>query len=161
MVVRGIVAGAARRIFTRRGRARDTASYGAAGLGLLLLAGAALGTGVARTAVDVSDGLTWLPDNPRGEALQVNPGTGRPETRLQVAGGDAQLDITQKDGLLVILDSNLTDLEAIALSNEPWMIYNLVLAQFGYVPALTPADRLAPLDVSPRTHDDWPLHPSD
>jgi thioesterase domain-containing protein/peptidoglycan/xylan/chitin deacetylase (PgdA/CDA1 family) len=43
-------------------------------------------------------------------------------------------------GLLVILDSSLANLEAIALSNEPWMIYNLVLAQFGYVPALTPAD---------------------
>ena len=27
-----------------------------------------------------------------------------------------------------------------ALSNEPWMVYNLVLAQFGYVPALTPAE---------------------
>ena len=43
-------------------------------------------------------------------------------------------------GLLVILDANLADREAIALSNEPWMVYNLVLAQFGYVPALTPAE---------------------
>ncbi len=46
----------------------------------------------------------------------------------------------QQIGLLVILDSSLADLERIALSNEPWMIYNLVLAQFGYVPALTPAE---------------------
>jgi len=46
----------------------------------------------------------------------------------------------QEIGLLVILDASLTDREAIALSNEPWMIYNLVLAQFGYVPALTPAE---------------------
>ena len=43
-------------------------------------------------------------------------------------------------GLLVILDANLADLDAIAASNEPWMVYNLVLAQFGYVPALTPAE---------------------
>jgi thioesterase domain-containing protein len=43
-------------------------------------------------------------------------------------------------GLLVILDANLANREAVALSNEPWMVYNLVLAQFGYVPALTPAD---------------------
>jgi thioesterase domain-containing protein/peptidoglycan/xylan/chitin deacetylase (PgdA/CDA1 family) len=43
-------------------------------------------------------------------------------------------------GLLVILDASVADPEAIALSNEPWMVYNLVLAQFGYVPALTPAD---------------------
>jgi thioesterase domain-containing protein/peptidoglycan/xylan/chitin deacetylase (PgdA/CDA1 family) len=46
----------------------------------------------------------------------------------------------QEIGLLVILDANLADREAIALTNEPWMIYNLVLAQFGYVPALTPAE---------------------
>jgi hypothetical protein len=71
---------------------------------VLLLVGAALGTGVARTAVDVSDGLTWLPDNPRGEVVQVNPASGRPEVRLQVSGGDALLDVTQKDGRLVILD---------------------------------------------------------
>jgi thioesterase domain-containing protein len=42
-------------------------------------------------------------------------------------------------GLLVILDSTLVDLDAIE-SNEPWMIFNLVLAQFGYVPALSPAE---------------------
>jgi hypothetical protein len=89
----------------RRRRVRDSASFGAASLGVLLLVGAALGTGVARTAVDVSDGLTWLPDNPRGEVVQVNPASGRPEVRLRVAGGgDARLDITQRDGLLVILD---------------------------------------------------------
>jgi hypothetical protein len=91
-------------LFRKRRRVRNSASFGAASLGVLLLVGAALGTGVARTAVDVSDGLTWLPDNPRGEVVQVNPASGRPEVRLQVSGGDALLDITQKDGLLVILD---------------------------------------------------------
>jgi hypothetical protein len=93
-----------RKVFRRERPVRDSASFGAASLGVLLLVGAALGTGVARTAVDVSDGLTWLPDNQRGEVVQVNPASGRPEVRLQVSGGDAQLDITQKDGLLVILD---------------------------------------------------------
>ena len=44
-------------------------------------------------------------------------------------------------GLLVILDSSLANLQAMGMGNEPWMVYNLVLAQFGYVPALTPADR--------------------
>jgi len=43
-------------------------------------------------------------------------------------------------GLLAIMDGTLTDFEAIEASNEHWMIYNVVLAQFGYVPALTPAD---------------------
>ena len=43
-------------------------------------------------------------------------------------------------GLLVILDSSLADLDAPAESDESWMFYNLILAQFGYVPALTAAD---------------------
>jgi thioesterase domain-containing protein/peptidoglycan/xylan/chitin deacetylase (PgdA/CDA1 family) len=46
----------------------------------------------------------------------------------------------QQIGLLVILDANMADFDAIESNNEPWMIYNLVLAQFGYVPALTPAE---------------------
>jgi len=46
----------------------------------------------------------------------------------------------QQIGLLVIMDSRLGDPDTMALSNEPWMIYNLILAQFGYVPALTPAE---------------------
>jgi thioesterase domain-containing protein len=41
-------------------------------------------------------------------------------------------------GLLVILDSTLTDLDAVEA--EPYAIYNLVLAHFGYVPAVTPTD---------------------
>jgi thioesterase domain-containing protein/peptidoglycan/xylan/chitin deacetylase (PgdA/CDA1 family) len=42
--------------------------------------------------------------------------------------------------LLVIMDANIADFGSIERGTEPWMIYNLVLAQFGYVPALTPAD---------------------
>ena len=41
-------------------------------------------------------------------------------------------------GLLVILDTNLADL---GFETQPWSIYNLVLAEFGYPPALTPADQ--------------------
>ncbi|MBB4905349.1 fibronectin type III domain-containing protein [Actinophytocola algeriensis] len=95
---------------------RDSASFGAASLGVLLIAGAVLGTGVARTAVDVSDGLTWLPDDPRGEVVQVNPASGRPEVRLQVSGGDAQLEITQKDGVLVVLDRRSGQITVIDLA---------------------------------------------
>jgi thioesterase domain-containing protein len=43
-------------------------------------------------------------------------------------------------GLLVILDGNMADFDTIESEVEPWMVYNLVLAQFGYVPALTPAE---------------------
>ena len=41
-------------------------------------------------------------------------------------------------GLLVILDSTLVGLDPVP--PKPWEICNLLLAQFGYVPALTPAD---------------------
>ena len=43
-------------------------------------------------------------------------------------------------GLLVILDSNLAGLDTLPASFEPWSFYNMILAQFGYVPAITPAD---------------------
>ncbi|HET7018257.1 MAG TPA: alpha/beta fold hydrolase [Streptosporangiaceae bacterium] len=43
-------------------------------------------------------------------------------------------------GLIVILDANMAEFDAIEADSQPWMIYNLVLAQFGYVPALTPAE---------------------
>jgi thioesterase domain-containing protein/peptidoglycan/xylan/chitin deacetylase (PgdA/CDA1 family) len=43
-------------------------------------------------------------------------------------------------GLLVILDADLANLEQFEANTEAWEIYNLVLAQFGYVPALTPAE---------------------
>ncbi|UVS77768.1 hypothetical protein [Actinokineospora sp. UTMC 2448] len=95
---------------------RQSASIGAAVLGVLLLAGAALGTGIARTAVAVSDGLTWLGDDQRGEVVQVNPASGRPETRLAVAGGDARLDIIQRDGMLVVLDRRTGQITVIDLA---------------------------------------------
>lgn len=47
----------------------------------------------------------------------------------------------QEIGLLVVMDANLAEFEEIESDSETWAIYNLVLAQFGYVPALTPADR--------------------
>jgi thioesterase domain-containing protein len=43
-------------------------------------------------------------------------------------------------GLLVILDSVMTGLDTVPVDNEVWFLYNLILAQFGYVPALTAAD---------------------
>lgn len=46
----------------------------------------------------------------------------------------------ERIGLLVILDSNLADLDAVPVDDEAWSLYNLILAQFGYVPALTADD---------------------
>jgi thioesterase domain-containing protein len=64
-------------------------------------------------------------------------------------------------GLLVILDTNMTSLEGIEV--EPWAIYNLVLAQFGYVPAVDrdePNPEARMLEAVRRQPglglDDWP-----
>jgi thioesterase domain-containing protein len=46
----------------------------------------------------------------------------------------------QQVGLLVVMDANVAEFDEVEANHEPWMIYNLVLAQFGYVPAVTPAD---------------------
>jgi thioesterase domain-containing protein len=46
----------------------------------------------------------------------------------------------ERVGLLIILDSSLAGLDAVPASTEPWRFYNIILAQFGYVPAITPAD---------------------
>lgn len=43
-------------------------------------------------------------------------------------------------GLLVIADTDLTDIDVIPRTNDPWFVYNIILAQFGYVPSLTAAD---------------------
>lgn len=69
----------------------------------------------------------------------------------------------ERIGLLVILDSNLADLDAVPVDDEAWSLYNLILAQFGYVPALT-ADDLDPearmLELVARRPglglDEWP-----
>lgn len=95
---------------------RESASFGAALLGVLLLAGAAFGNGIARTSVEVSDGLTWLGDDQRGEVVQVNPASGKPQTRLQISGADAQLEIAQEDGRLIVLDRRTGQITVIDLS---------------------------------------------
>ena len=41
-------------------------------------------------------------------------------------------------GLLIILDTSMDNLDEIEV--DPWMVCNLILAQFGYVPAVTEAD---------------------
>jgi thioesterase domain-containing protein len=69
----------------------------------------------------------------------------------------------ERIGLLVILDSNLADPDAIPVMDEPWRIYNIILAQFGYVPALTaddPDPEARMLELVRRRPglglDDWP-----
>ncbi|MEV6237165.1 hypothetical protein [Lentzea sp. NPDC051838] len=98
------------------GGGRESASFVAALLGVLVLAGAALGQGISRTSVEVSDGLTWLGDDQRGEVVQVNPVSGKPQTRLQVSGPDSQLEIAQEDGRLIILNRRTGEITVIDLA---------------------------------------------
>src|SRR5690606_30703223 len=95
------------RVRLRTGSARG--SRGAVELGVLLAAGSlllglVLGNGIARQAVDLFDGMTWLGDDSSGEVLQINPATGRPEVRLGVAAPGSDLVVHQADGLLVVHD---------------------------------------------------------
>ncbi|WP_143466627.1 hypothetical protein, partial [Lentzea kentuckyensis] len=98
------------------GGGRESASFVAALLGVLVLAGAALGQGISRTSVDVSDGLTWLGDDQRGEVVQVNPVSGKPQTRLQISGPDSQLEIAQEDGRLIVLNRRTGEITVIDLA---------------------------------------------
>jgi thioesterase domain-containing protein len=66
-------------------------------------------------------------------------------------------------GLLVSLDATMADLDAMTEANEPWRVYNLVLAQFGYVPALTASDPEPEARMVEQVHrrpglglDEWP-----
>jgi thioesterase domain-containing protein len=69
----------------------------------------------------------------------------------------------ERVGLLVILDSNLADIDTLPASFESWSFYNMILAQFGYVPAITrgdPEPEARMLELV-RRHpgrglDDWP-----
>lgn len=106
-----------RRLLGRPGdRQRGFAEAGVAVTGAALVLGAALGSGVASTVVTMSDGVTWLPDDQTGQVVQINPGTGRAERRLQVAGPGAQLDISQRDGVLVVGDGATGSLTSIDLA---------------------------------------------
>ncbi|MGI5501223.1 hypothetical protein [Lentzea sp. CA-135723] len=98
------------------GGGRESASFVAALLGVLVLAGAALGQGISRTSVAVSDGLTWLGDDQRGEVVQINPVSGRPQTRLQVSGPDSQLEIAQEDGRLIVLNRRTGEITVVDLA---------------------------------------------
>ena len=98
------------------GGGRESASFVAALLGVLVLAGAALGQGISRTQVAVSDGLTWLGDDQRGEVVQVNPMSGKPQTRLQISGPDSQLEIAQEDGRLIVLNRRTGEITVIDLA---------------------------------------------
>ncbi|WP_117209199.1 fibronectin type III domain-containing protein [Allorhizocola rhizosphaerae] len=90
-----------RRLFGSRGATEVILVILVAGL----VAAALFASGIAPTLLSTSDGLTWLGDNQRGEAVQVNPATGQQENRLKVAPVNHDISLAQRDGLLVVTDA--------------------------------------------------------
>lgn len=93
----------------RPGRLRGRSSRGAAELSVVvvaasLLVGLVFGNGLARTSLDLTDGLTWLKDEPSGQVLQVNPLTGEPMGALDTGDPNDPLQLAQYDGGLVVLN---------------------------------------------------------
>lgn len=85
---------------------------------VMLVAGVVLGIRFGPGLLSHSDELTWLGDSVRGEAVQVNPDTGRQENRLKVANAGNQIELAQLDELLVVTDATtgtLTVIDASAL----------------------------------------------
>lgn len=77
---------------------------GAAVVAGALVVGVLFGDGVANTVVDTSDGTTWVGDDLHGDVVQVNPTTGKPESRVNVGAPNSDLEVRQRDGLLVVID---------------------------------------------------------
>ena len=93
-----------RRVTTLRRTPRGTAELSVGVVAVSLLAGLLFGSGLSRTSVDLADGLTWLADDPTGDVIQVNPATGRPEYRLDVGAKGDDLEITQYDGRMFVIN---------------------------------------------------------
>lgn len=88
----------------RRRAARGTAELSVVVVAASLLAGLVFGNGLARTSLDLTDGLSWLKDEPSGEVLQVNPVTGEPMGALDTGDPGDPLTLAQYDGGLVVLN---------------------------------------------------------
>ena len=100
----------------------ERSAHGTAELSVLvvagsLVAGALFGTGLSRTAVEIGDGLTWFADSPSGEVIQVNPATGRPETRIDVGAPGNTLDLAQYAGRLIVTNRTSGELVSFDLAS--------------------------------------------
>lgn len=89
---------------------RGTAELGVVFVSASLVLGVLFGNGLSRTSLDVTDGLSWLKDEPSGEVIQVNPATGRPTARLDVGSPGDLLDVAQYDGRLIVTNQSTGEL---------------------------------------------------
>ena len=65
----------------------------------------ALGQGASRLLMDLGDGASWLPTNPRGAVTLVDGASGRPTAEVQLAAGDdAELKVVERGGSVYVLD---------------------------------------------------------
>ncbi|MDQ1103027.1 hypothetical protein [Nocardioides zeae] len=101
----------------RRRDSRGSAEISVAIVGASLVAGLAFGQGLSRTVVDITDGLTWISDDPSGEIIQVNPATGRPEKRLAVGAPGEDLEVSQADGRLFVTNRTTGEVFSVDLAS--------------------------------------------
>lgn len=80
-----------------------------------LVAGALVGSGFAASNLGTVDPLAWLA-NRDGGITRVNPQTGRAVEGLKISQNGANLQVTQADGILTIIDPTTNELVVIDLS---------------------------------------------
>lgn len=100
----------------RRSGDRGSAELGVALVAAAVVAGSLLGTGVARTAVEVTDGVTWLTDSPTGQVVEINPATLEPQASAAVGLPGQQLVLSQDRGRLVVANRTTGALTSIDLA---------------------------------------------
>ncbi len=105
-----------------RGRRGPQGSRGAAELSVVLVtgslvAGVFFGQGLSQTAVDITNGLTWLTDDPSGEIIQVNPATGELQMRQLVGAPGDDLGIFQRDGKTFVINNTTGQLMSLDLAS--------------------------------------------
>jgi len=82
----------------------------------LMVAGILVGVSLGSDTVNATTGLTWLGDAAAGEVVQVNPATGRPESRLAVAPPGHGLSLAQTETLLVVTDMATGEISVIDIA---------------------------------------------
>ena len=95
---------------------RGSAEIGVALVAAAVVAGSLLGSGVARTAVEVTDGVTWLADPPTGQVVEINPATLEPQASALVGLPGEDLVLAQDRGRLIVSNRSTGALTSIDLA---------------------------------------------
>lgn len=98
-------------------RGRTIANASAVSAITLGIVGVMLGTGVASTAIGVTDGVTWLADPATGEVLQYNPSTKRVEKSYQVGQAGDPIEVAQANGGVVLRNGRTGEVLTVDMAN--------------------------------------------